>query len=1050
MKRSGLALALLFAASLLAAGKLTPQKQFSNLPPKRHPYIQRFDRPAAPAIKGKAANFNKLLVILVDFQEETTDDPNTTGNGKFLLEPDPDYLYTVASPPHNRDYFLQNMEALRYYYLAASVNSYDLQYEVWPQSGAYTLPHAMGYYNPAGVDGDLFVARMEEYFQDAFEIADSLSPEIDFAQYGHFMIIHAGSDWQHDIKGDTPSDIPSFFITVGEGKEAVVDNGAVLISHACNVPSTISQDFDTDVTDSGTYHSGYGALNSVLAHEFGHSLGFVDLYNVYNWQPMVGVFDIMDSGGSGVLVDVLNDGSYVMVEGALPVLPGAWSRSLVFGDDLKSRGYLRDLDQLHLFTPQEISAASSIQAGNTIIPEILRVPLSNGEYILVENRNVDPDGDGGTAVFATDDSRVILYPTPLGDPENHPSFEYDYLLPSFQKADGSAVGGGLLVWRINDSVIYEEGVTDSEGNWISNFYNNSVNTHYASRGVEIIEADNLPDIGYQWSWYWTGTQYEYFHKYKPVLDSHGYFVNWSLQDWKPALSGSTEPALLDSDGLGSLYWLNDIGNPGATMNLTLRSGFFDETQTTHYETSVLPGPLINSSFSDYDIPLLSEDSIRLLSYDGSAWTDLMGVFPWNGSLPDFPITTCDQNGNGFQELALAHGSSLELVEFASDDLQSTSINYPDAITSAPLNLRDTLFVSTFTSLSSVRGNTILGLNQLQSIRRLCSFGPDLAALSSDLLHIIDTATLAIKAEIELPEPFGNYEPVSFTAETPDVRMLFLMSNSGNIYKYQDSLLRKIWQNHSSDRPTQMGITMHSPYYEVAVTPVLFWACGSSIYAVTHDGTLRWGYPYNAFPLEFTAGEHVYALINHPHYYLNLPVAGKGHVAYSPGEGIFWNDSLVANTPVLGSQLATIPTDDVYEDLFWYYADPEGGLNIHRSQFYANGFALIWNGFRNGGDGSSGGHQMYDMQNHEQDFFAYLFPNPVRDSSFRVRIGNFNQELSYAIYDINASLLQSGHIPADGAFVRDVLIDSSKLSSGVYILNVRCGRNSKTMKFAVEK
>jgi len=244
--------------------------------------------------------------------------------------------------------------------------------------------------------------------------------------------------------------------------------------------------------------------------------------------------------------------------------------------------------------------------------------------------------------------------------------------------------------------------------------------------------------------------------------------------------------------------------------------------------------------------------------------------------------------------------------------------------------------------------------------------------------------------------------------------------------------------------------MYSPYYEVAVTPVLFWACGSSIYAVTHDGTLRWGYPYNAFPLEFTAGEHVYALINHPHYYLNLPVAGKGHVAYSPGEGIFWNDSLVANTPVLGSWLATIPTDDIYEDLFWYYADPEGGLNIHRSQFYANGFALIWNGFRNGGDGSSGGHQMYDMQNHEQDFFAYLFPNPVRDSSFRVRIGNFNQELSYAIYDINASLLQSGHIPADGTFVRDVLIDSSKLSSGVYILNVLCGRNSKTMKFAVEK
>ena len=94
--------------------------------------------------------------------------------------------------------------------------------------------------------------------------------------------------------------------------------------------------------------------------------------------------------------------------------------------------------------------------------------------------------------------------------------------------------------------------------------------------------------------------------------------------------------------------------------------------------------------------------------------------------------------------------------------------------------------------------------------------------------------------------------------------------------------------------------------------------------------------------------------------------------------------------------------------------------------------------------------MYDMSNYGQDFWAYVFPNPVRESSFRVRVGHFDQELSYAVYNINAGLMQSGKIPADGTIVRDILMDSSKLSSGVYILNVRCGSNSKTMKFAVEK
>ena len=55
-------------------------------------------------------NYNKLLVILVDFQEEIPDDPNTTGNGKFQLEPDPNYLYSIGSPPHNRKYFQDNLK----------------------------------------------------------------------------------------------------------------------------------------------------------------------------------------------------------------------------------------------------------------------------------------------------------------------------------------------------------------------------------------------------------------------------------------------------------------------------------------------------------------------------------------------------------------------------------------------------------------------------------------------------------------------------------------------------------------------------------------------------------------------------------------------------------------------------------------------------------------------------------------------------------------------------------------------------------------------------
>ncbi len=1049
MKKTGFITILLVFASWLGAAKLNLQKHYSNRPFLRHPYTQLLNKQPAESQKQRDANYERLLVILVDFAEETTDDPNTTGNGKFLLEADPSYLYSIGSPPHDRPYFLNNLEAMRYYYLAASAGSYDLQYEVWPQTGAYTLPQTMGYYNPPGAGSDLFVSRMEAYFKTAFELADNLSPELDFSTFGHFMIIHAGSDWQHDILGDTPSDIPSFFIRVAQGKEAVVDQGSVLIRSACNVPSTISQDFYTQISGEDTFHSGYGALNAVLPHEFGHSLGTVDLYNVYTWQPMVGVFDIMDSGGSGILVDVLADGSYVLLEGGLPGLPGAWSRELIFGDQLRAQGLLKDAHQIDLFAELNLAASSHMQTGNNVTPQILRLPLSPTEYILVENRSVDPDGDGATAVKATSDGRVILYPTAINDPLDKPTYEYDYLLPSFQKEDGSSVGGGILVWRINEDVIYSQGVTDSDGSFVSNFENNSVNTRYNQRGVEIIEADNLPDIGYQWSRYWTGTQYEYFHAKKPVLNSNGHFQNWSLEPWKPVLNSETEPPLRDSHGIGSLYWLRGMGNPGAIIPLTVRTGWFNESSVTDYGIpGLISGPPINSSFSDLDIPLIGPESITLLSHYNGEWTDIMGPFDWDGRAIDQPMISADQDSNGFKELLLVLGSSLEIVEFSSDGLDSKCINYPDPISTAPIALNDTLFVSTNQCLSSVLDNTVRDFIQLQGITRLGSYGNDLVTLSQDLLHIIDTRDLYIKTEVELPEPFGDYEPVTFTASSSNLRMLFLMANSGNIYKFHDNRLQRIFTHSGTSKPTQMGIAWH-PAGSGAVNPTIFWAAGNNIYAIKHDGTLLSGSPYNAFPLDFSAREHVYAIAFYPNVYLYLPLPQQGHVAYLHGAGIQWQRSLLANADIDGRFTGSANNDDS-TSLHWYYTDPVGRLFVHSTGWSKLNTAIHWNGFRNGGRGSFEGHHLQDELPQTEEFDAYVFPNPVREPQFRVRIENFDQTVELHLYDISGSLLQNQTIPANGILRRDVSLDSGKLASGVYILSLKKGDSRKRIKFAVEK
>lgn len=1054
MKRVFL-IGLLLAFACLNATKLELKKyDVQRSQPRQHPLTELLNKQTNTAKNKRSANFQKLLVILVDFQEETSDDPNTTGTGKFFLQNDPSYLSTLGSPPHDRAYFQNNLEALRYYYLAASNGSFNLQYDIYPQNGqAYTLPHNMGYYNPPSAGSELFVSRMEEYFRAAFELADSSTPQIDFSQYEHFMIIHAGSDWQHDIQGDTPSDIPSFYITVGASKEAHVDGGAVLINNACNVPSTISQDFYTQTDTTNTsYHGGYGALNAVLAHEFGHSVGMADLYNVKNFRPMVGVFDIMDSGGSGVMVDSIGVAQYVMVEGVLPVLPGAWSRAQAFGDFLQSNGNLKDLEQTALFSPLSLSASSHKQSGLADQMQILRIPLSSTEYLLVENRNIDPDGDGGTTVKATDDRRVVLYPTPKDDPSDRPSYEYDFLLPSFSKGTNSYIGGGILAWRINNDVIFNQGVTDAEGNWFSNYENNTVNTVYSNRGVQIIEADNLEDIGNELSWYWTGTQFEYFHKFKPNLNAQGYFVNWSQELWRPQLSSSTVPPLQDSYGVGSQYWLAELGNPAASMALTVRSGFFEHTQIEPLPSvDTIAGPIINTNFLSPDLPylpLLSPASLDLLSYENGAWVKMWEFDDFSSVALDFPVVTADQNSNGNQELVLVHGASLDLVEFINFELEISSLNFTtDTISATPLCLRDTLYVSTNTTLSSIVNQTFYQNVHAPGILRLTGFKDKIAALAARNLFLIKTGNLQIAQVLELPETFGRYEPVVFqTTQEPQSNILFLMADSGNIYKYEHAQLSKIFHNTSPERATQLGLTS---LYDLgtATVPVLFWAAGSKIYALKTDGTLLSGLPYDASPLVFTPEEHVYSLLFEPQSLLYLPVSGRGHVAFDSQMNTLWDKSLLAGSDPAQAHFFTQTGEAENTHLFWYYTDPGENLYIHETQLDCS---LLWSGFRNGGTGSYTANEITDTTPADQTFSVLVYPNPVRQDVFRLRVNNFQSELKLDIFDINASLVQTMKIPANEYLVRDVQLDSSRLASGVYILSVECGGKRKRVKFAVEK
>lgn len=1035
-------LCLLLLSSPLAAAKMHLKPQQGQSSAKKHPYTGLLKQPqAAMESTRKNPNYEKLLVILVDFQEELADDPNTTGNGKFQLEADPDYLYTIGSPPHNRQYFENNLTAMFHYYRAASAGSYNLNYDVWPKDkAAYTLPHTMGYYNPPNVSSELFVGKMEEYFKTAFETADADDPEIDFGSYAHYMIIHAGSDWQHDVLGDTPSDLPSFFIRVGDGKQAVVDNGVTKIFTACNVPATISQDFVVNQQDGINIHSGYGALNAVLFHEFGHSLGLVDLYNVRNFTPMVGSFDIMDSGGAGILVDELDNGDLVMVEGVLPTLPGAFSRALLFEEEFRNSGLMVDFEDL-LARGEGYLDASSRLPHEDFSPTIIKFRLNPNEYYLFENRSVDPDGDGGTAVQGTLDNRVILYPTPFGDNENYPSYEYDYLLPSFIGTNGAAQGGGMLAWYVNETVLYQEGQVLEDGTLWSNFENNTVNTDFNRPGVRVLEADGLQDIGQPYSSYWTGTPYEYFHARKPLLNTNGQFVRWTQEPWRPTLSASTDPAMVDASGLGSIFYLDDISHPAALMSFTIKSAFLTQTFSEDLGSFSFPAPAINTSYSDPALPFYGPTGITLYSRLSEQWENLMGaeIFPvWSF---DHPLINGDVNADAYQELIGVTGSQMHFMSYAGINPEHHQITFPDTLY-APLHHESVVYAHTGEAVYRVRDFGIEDFYSTAQIKGMALWPEKLALLKAKELLILNAADFARIASQTLPESFGFYEPLVWHHN--EDYLVLITADSGNIYSYDGSRLKKIFDNPSAEKPSQPAI-----YQDAGATLKLCFGLGNYAYLMQFNGFLLPGFPLYLDAVSIQPRGYSRVLKLEDQILLYLPVQHKGYIAISQQGSLKPEYALLyPHSPYQPNQG---PQDYMYydaarKDLLWYYATGSK-INIH--SLYSEHNPLLWNGRNNAGAGSISGGSLESSQPQELALDAYVFPNPVKGRKFRVRVTGAGAGISVDIFDISGSKVFSQKLSANFSN-EDIELDASRWSSGVYIVHVKSAKKSKTFKFAIEK
>jgi M6 family metalloprotease-like protein len=461
-------------------------------------------RIAAPEDGAAKAGVDTLRILLVRIAFETNRDPHLVTmaeDGDFFYEPRyPGDPLPIDPEPHDKAFFESHLRGLAEYYDFQSGGRLHIDARVLPEGDrdSYKLGDVADY--GPGADGWWTLEGLESLVRDMITAADEgtqADGSVDLGDYDddddltYIIFAHAGSDWQSDVNIDSPNDIPTFFVTLGEAQPLI--NGS--LTECSVIPETTTQD-------------GYkGSIAAALYHEFGHALGLPDVYDATTGYTSVGVWDLMDSGTNlaanlGYIDEETGEVVPEPVTGILPPSLSAWCKWFLgwVETDVVSGGEGVPYKLPAVGVPRDRYSIHDQVAGNDFdpaYPQVLVGGASSGEFFLVENRWVpltvadtpydpyDPESNYGGLYFKTDTelgTGVVLYLA--GDRRGVTGINtgyYDYFLPE----------GGVLVWQANMDRI-EAGLAD-----------NTINAY--GDGLKLVEADGIQDVGtldaYVLGWY---------------------------------------------------------------------------------------------------------------------------------------------------------------------------------------------------------------------------------------------------------------------------------------------------------------------------------------------------------------------------------------------------------------------------------------------------------------------------------------------------------------------------------------------------------------------
>ncbi len=421
-----------------------------------------------PTAARQAPETLVILALRVNFQEDSTG--LTTGNGRMKLEPDTTYGQEYEGsernlwyePPHDSLYFHHQLVALRNYWWDASNNHLWLEWKIVPEEpdSSYTVPHKMTYYG----DPWNFVSGIFNLLKDVIAVADTDAvANIDFSNYDSYILFHAGSMWQTDW-GDSPYDLVAAYIGGADaffGEPIFANNRTDTITDAVVYCETAKQD-------------GFAAfLQGGLAHEFGHQIGLPDLYDTYGETMGAGGWALMGTGNWNL-------------DGLVPPQLCSYEATFNYSDHPHTNPELRIRFSTPFIVDNDTTGLQLSPIGNedTLVPEVIQIPINAHEYYLVSNRYVYMHPDTAK-VFPPDTISVGGYDVVV-DSNGFRVWrqavlvkvdDYDISLPPDAKS------GGLEIWHIDDNIIRMQ-FNDSS---------NAINA-VTPKGIDMEEADGVQDF----------------------------------------------------------------------------------------------------------------------------------------------------------------------------------------------------------------------------------------------------------------------------------------------------------------------------------------------------------------------------------------------------------------------------------------------------------------------------------------------------------------------------------------------------------------------------